>query len=305
MRESLFLSGAAKGRLCRTTVVAGVMAWVASMPIAYATCPANLGPSTTPTSDFVVNSNGTVEHIPTGLMWKQCNEGLSGPGCATGTVSLVSWSSALTAARNSNFAGYTDWRLPNRKELESLVDNTCYSPAINETVFPATYANTTWTSTTPQGSPADAWTVSFASNLSFGFPKSSNYAVRLVRGGPRFGSLNVTGAAGTDRTVDAILITRYLMGFRGAALISGLSLTGTRTTAPLIEAYVENARFDVFARKLAGNPKAHADGLILLRLIAGVPDTALLNAVEVPADATHATGAAVRSYVNTRFNTSF
>ncbi len=182
-----------------------------------ATCPGNLGASTTPTSDFVVNNDGTVTHTPTGLMWKQCNEGLSGPACATGTVSSQDWPTALTTARNSTFAGYTDWRLPTKQELESLVDNTCFSPAINDTVFPATVAYWTWTSTTNVGSPANAWIVSFyGGNSNVGY-KNGAGAVRLVRGGQSF---------------DAFLAAQTLtFGAAPSGVVAGGSATVAATSA--------------------------------------------------------------------------
>jgi len=175
---------------------AAVLASLALTHAAFAaTCSGNLGASTTPTSDFVVNANGTVTHTPTGLMWKQCNEGLSGPACAISTVSPQDWPTALTTARNSTFAGYTDWRLPTKQELESLVDSTCFSPAINDTVFPATVADWTWTSTTFFGDPAFAWVVGFNDGNSLAGNKSGNrYAVRLVRGGQSFDALAALAA---------------------------------------------------------------------------------------------------------------
>ena len=65
-----------------------------------ATCPAGLAAvNPTPTSDFLINGNGTVTHTATGLMWKQCNEGLTGNACATGSASVLLWADALTAAK--------------------------------------------------------------------------------------------------------------------------------------------------------------------------------------------------------------
>jgi hypothetical protein len=48
----------------------------------------------------------------------------------------ISWENALSYAENSEYAAYTDWRLPNAKELHSIVDYTrspdyTNSPAIN------------------------------------------------------------------------------------------------------------------------------------------------------------------------------
>ena len=82
--------------------------------------------------------DGTVTDGVTGLMWKQCPEGLEGSDCSVGAAGLLIWGGSMKRARDSEFAGYTDWRLPNMKELLSIVAFDQSSPAINTTVFPGT-----------------------------------------------------------------------------------------------------------------------------------------------------------------------
>ena len=158
-----------------------------------ATCPTNLGPRETPTAEFVVNANGTVSHTATGLVWKQCNEGLSGAGCSSGSATTATWSAGLTAASISTFGGFSDWRLPSKQELESIVEFTCHSPSINDTVFPnAVFADATWTSTTENVvTTSTAWSVNFRTGTSFGRRvfKSANLYLRLVRAGNDFDAL--------------------------------------------------------------------------------------------------------------------
>ncbi|HPE56743.1 MAG TPA: DUF1566 domain-containing protein [Bacteroidales bacterium] len=68
-------------------------------------------------NDFEDNGDGTITDHATGLMWMQDdNEG------------AVSWQDALVYAETAEIAGYDDWRLPNAKELQSIVDYT-RSPA--------------------------------------------------------------------------------------------------------------------------------------------------------------------------------
>ena len=99
--------------------------------------------SSTPTTDFTVHAEGTVTHNPTGLMWKICSEGQTyeNNSCVN-DASVFTWPQALTHVdelnANTGFAGYTDWRLPNIKELNALVEVACYQPAINESLFPST-----------------------------------------------------------------------------------------------------------------------------------------------------------------------
>lgn len=69
-------------------------------------------------NEFVDNGNGTISDNATGLMWIQED---SGEG--------MLWQEALSYAENKEFAGYSDWRLPDAKELQSLVDYT-RAPAV-------------------------------------------------------------------------------------------------------------------------------------------------------------------------------
>lgn len=92
-----------------------------------------------PDNRFIDNEDGTVSDKKTGLMWKKCTEGLSGEGCSQGQVAWFSFGSALGYMLEvETFAGYDDWRIPNIKELFSIVEDACTSPAINEVIFPNT-----------------------------------------------------------------------------------------------------------------------------------------------------------------------
>ena len=146
----------------------------------------------TPTAAFTDNHDGTVTHALTGLMWKRCAEGLTTTACA-GSVTTMTWAQALAAAKDSTFAGYSDWRLPNIKELDSIVETCGYSPSINQTLFPATPAGDFWSATSDISATGSALLVSFVhggaiSNSPTPPPgvKTNVYPVRLVRGGQFF-----------------------------------------------------------------------------------------------------------------------
>jgi hypothetical protein len=62
---------------------------------------------------FVDNGDGTISDTATGLMWTKDD---SGKG--------LDWEQALRFAQKNKTSGYTDWRLPNAKELQSIVDYT-------------------------------------------------------------------------------------------------------------------------------------------------------------------------------------
>lgn len=139
--------------------------------------------ASTPINRFINNDDGTVTDKVTGLTWKRCSEGLTGSACESGTAATFTWQEALKAAAGSSFAGKTDWRLPDIKELASIVERQCTMPAINEIVFPATPTMSFWSSSPYAANAAFAWNVYFPYGISDGNNKNYHFFVRLVRGG--------------------------------------------------------------------------------------------------------------------------
>jgi len=64
-------------------------------------------------NNFIDNADGTITDAATELMWQQADDG-----------SGYLWEDALAYAENLTLAGHDDWRLPNAKELESIIDYT-------------------------------------------------------------------------------------------------------------------------------------------------------------------------------------
>jgi len=126
-------------------------------------------------TDYIVdNGDGTVTDTSTGLMWRQAT--------AAGTMT---WEEALSYCEDLSFAEYTDWRLPNRKELSSIVDFRTSYPAINADWFPDTASSKYWSSTTYSYANANinAWLINFSEGNNYYIYKSSSNYVRAVRGG--------------------------------------------------------------------------------------------------------------------------
>ena len=91
-------------------------------------------PATIPDGQLIENGDGTVTDTKTGLMWKQQSETqVLNDGSISDNFALVE---VIDRAASSSYAGYTDWRVPNTKELLSLVEWRCVSPAINLHYFP-------------------------------------------------------------------------------------------------------------------------------------------------------------------------
>ena len=126
-------------------------------------------------NNFVDNTDGTVTDTATGLMWQQTTQ-----------TGLKSWESAIADCESLSLADYTDWRLPNRNELQSLVDYSTHSPAIDTSFFfdQDPWLNYYWSSTTYTAYSAYAWYVFFNDGLIVYNDKSTaRYFVRAVRGG--------------------------------------------------------------------------------------------------------------------------
>jgi len=73
-------------------------------------------------NDFHDNGDQTITDRATGLMWLQLDSGLLQAGPRGD--GRMNWQQALRWAEELEFAGHSDWRLPNIKELQSIVDYT-------------------------------------------------------------------------------------------------------------------------------------------------------------------------------------
>ena len=172
-----------KFRLLYTALALAVLSPVAAETVQSQICHSYWPKASTPINRFTNNSDGTITDSITGLIWKRCSEGLNGALCESGAAASFTWQEALKAGSSSSFAGKSDWRLPNIKELASIVERQCTMPAINEIVFPATPTMSFWSSTPYDANPAFAWNIYFPYGISDGNNKEYKFFVRLVRGG--------------------------------------------------------------------------------------------------------------------------
>ena len=159
------------------------------------------------TGSYIDNGDGTVTDTSTGLMWQQA-----------GFSNTQTWEQALAYCEGLNLGGYTDWRLPTSKELQSLVDYSRYSLAINETYFPNEVASWYWSSTTYADYTNYAWLVHFGYGYDYVSDKSYRNYVRAVR----------WGQSGLLGNLVVSPVSRYVAKDAGTTTFS-VSNTGTGT----------------------------------------------------------------------------
>jgi hypothetical protein len=136
------------------------------------------------------NGDGTVTDPTTGLQWIRCSMGQTWDGTTcTGTASNHSWDQANVLTSTVAFAGQSDWRLPNIRELTTIVDRSILGPAIDRIAFPNTTSSDFWSASAYANDSSRAWHVEFGYGNAFHINKSAAYQVRLVRAGQSFGSL--------------------------------------------------------------------------------------------------------------------
>lgn len=125
---------------------------------------------------YTDNGNGTITDNGTQLVWQKQDDGVS-----------KTFHDAL-AYCNANTAGLagSGWRLPNIRELQSIVDYSTANPAINSTYFPSTQSDYYWSSTTYQnpGNENNAWIVNFNNGNQDNDNKDNSNFVRCVRALP-------------------------------------------------------------------------------------------------------------------------
>ena len=132
-----------------------------------------IGLSASLLADFS-RSNGVVADNTTGLQWQ---DDYSDNG---DNIKSTKWTDAIAYCEDLTLGGHSDWRLPNNKELQSIVDYGKYHPSI-DTVFTNTASYDYWSSTTRASYTDSAWSVHFYSGNTVSDLKSYSSHVRCVR----------------------------------------------------------------------------------------------------------------------------
>lgn len=184
-----------------------------------------------PNPRFTDNGNGTVSDNLTGLVW------LKNANC----FGAKSWANALDSANTltSGACGLSDgstagsWRLPNRKELLSIVDRSKSSPALPAGhPFSGVQTGNYWSSTTNVSQTTAAWFLNASIGYLASINKSNTYAVLPVRGGQAgpFSplALTVTKAGnGTGKVTASSGALTWLKGTAKAGFSAGSTVTLT------------------------------------------------------------------------------
>ena len=150
------------------------------------------------------NGDGTITDLNTGLIWEQKIRDIRSLHDVTLTfawdsvaATIWDWLEQVNTEGGTGLAGHNDWRIPNVKELQSIVDYGTFSPAVdvafnNNPGMRATCSvaecsltgvGNYWTSTTLELNPAFGWGVGFNAGGVFNDSKSNILFVRAVRGG--------------------------------------------------------------------------------------------------------------------------
>jgi hypothetical protein len=177
---------------------------------------------------FTDNGDSTITDNATGLMWMQNDN-----------KTPISWEDALSYAENFSFAGYSDWRLPDSKELQGLVDYTrspsTTSSAAIDPLFKSTqitneagnpdygyyWSNTTFCSQTPTSGKAACY-VSFGRAMGYMGSWIDVHGAGAQRSDPKTGD-PANYPTGFGPQGDAIRINNYVRLVRNVNTTTGLN----------------------------------------------------------------------------------
>jgi hypothetical protein len=189
-------------------------------------------------NDFVDNGDGTITDRATGLTWAQADGGQA-----------MTWQQALAYAENLTLAGHDDWRLPNAKELQSIVDYTRSPDATNSPALSPLFQATPirneagqkdwgfyWTSTTHLDGPDASQAVYVAFGRAMGEMHGRAMDVHgagAQRSDPKTGSPRI----GHGPQGDAQRVRNFVRVVRGGGVTPASS-----TTAPAAGRYPATVR---------------------------------------------------------------
>ena len=129
---------------------------------------------------FVPNG-AEVTDLATGLIWQRCPVGqvFSGNSC-TGTAAFMDWAGALAAARDAASSTGQAWRLPNVKELGSLVDRRLWAPSVDRMAFPWATSYGLWSGTPAADYAVNAWIGDTLYGTAYHFDRSYAFNASLL-----------------------------------------------------------------------------------------------------------------------------
>lgn len=131
-----------------------------------------------PVPRFTDHGKGTVTDNLTGLMW------VKAPHDLDGNSDRQTWDNAIDFCNGLNHAGHSDWRLPNVRELQSLIDYGRSAPVLpSGHPFTGVQSSIYWSSTTDPGHRGSAWAVHLEYGHTGDGAKASTSYVWPVRAG--------------------------------------------------------------------------------------------------------------------------
>jgi hypothetical protein len=126
--------------------------------------------SAAPQGRYTLTTNVVIDNA-TGLIWERNVNPNSYPQANAAiycsSLSLGGWSSG--------------WRLPTKKELQSIVDVRVFSPAIDAVAFPSAPSGAFWSSSPSAFNTSSAWVVGFNYGNANSYSTGNSYRVRCVR----------------------------------------------------------------------------------------------------------------------------
>lgn len=131
-------------------------------------CLLMVGAGWTQAAPFNDHGNGTLTDQNTGIMWLKDTDSTQ-----------KSWQTALDYCNNLTMASYEDWRLPDIKELDSIIDEASQAPVVDP-VFSNLKGDFYWSSTTGLNHSV-AWSLSFANAQMLSLHKETMKYVLCVR----------------------------------------------------------------------------------------------------------------------------